>query len=208
MLKNIIVKQNRKSIFGVLKQREPYRCFNTLLEDFNMTLADPHINGKQVAARLKELLKEDRQLINMYDQCFYTPLMNAICHSINYLGTTERIKFLLENGADPNKNSGACYYTPMLLAIKDLPISYSITKTLIKYNCKVDNNAVWHAVMYGDFATLQMLEYHSGTQICNLRDEYGRTVLNCSEIFCRDEDFKYRLHRYYEQQKLNSILKK
>ena len=210
MLKNIAVKQNRKSIFSaVLDHQNKSRYYNSMVDSFNYVLSDPKLSNDQVAKKLGLMLEENSQLVNMYDATYYTPLMNAICHSINYLDTTERIKFLLDRGADPNKYpNGYHLYTPLLLSIKDLPISYSIIKMLIKYNCKSDDKALWNSVMFGDFDTVKLLECHGGKQISDMRDEYGRTVLDCAKIFDRDEDFKYRLHRHYEQQKLKSLLKK
>ena len=213
MLKKVFNKQYKKSIFScfsIAKEKSYYEYRRyPLIDEFTGILADPKLNFDQVVERIDTLLGKDKKLINAFDECNYTPLMCAICNSVNYLNTTERIEFLLDRGANPNVIShGSFGYTPLILAIKDLPISHSIVKILLKYGCTVDDRTVWQSVMFGSFDTVKLLEHHNTKLISDMKDEYNRTVLDYAEIFTRDEYFKYKLYRHYEQQKLKSLIKK
>lgn len=213
MFRKVANKQYKKSIFNsiiAMNKLNIQRDYTyPLLIEFRNILADPKLNYSQVAREIDVLLKKDIKLINMHDEYQYTPLMSAICNSINYLETTERIKLLLDMGANPNAIAHGAYgYTPLLLSIKDVPISHAIVKLLIKYGCTVDERAVWQSVMFGSFDTVRLLEQHYGKSISDMKDKHDKTVLNYAELFTRDEDFKYRLCRHYEQQKLKSLIKK
>lgn len=210
MLKKVLFKQYKKSIFNGFNSSSVFRNYSyQLLDEFINVLADPKLKCSEVEKKIDALLEKDKNLLDGYDAYRYTPLMCAICNSLNYLGTTDRIKLLLDRGANPNVISHAAFgYTPLTLSIKDSYTSNSIIKVLLTYGCIVNEEAIWRSVMFGNIDTVKLLELHNTELISDMRDPYNRTVLDYAELYKRDEYFKYKLYRHYELQKLKSLIKK
>lgn len=163
------------------------------IEVFYRVLSNPYLNNKNFKKIFNDVKKNID--INGYDQCNYTPLMNSICHSLNYLNTTKRIELILQNGADPNKRGGYGMYSPILLAISNKEMSTHIVKLLIKYKCTINEESIWKCAMGGRIDVLDILEYNFDGKICDIRDEKGRNLLDYAKLFDRNDKFLSELEK-------------